>query len=106
MPGQSDKIANLSIGYEKGDFSGRVSMIYQGSALQTIGTREELDGYTDDFLRWDLTAQYEVIENLKVLLNVNNFTSRPESAFLGIESFPTREEYFGWTADFGVKYSF
>jgi len=106
MPGQSDHIANISIGYEKGDFTGRVSMIYQGSLLQTIGTREELDGFTDDFVRWDFIAQYKFIKNFKLIFNINNFSDRPEKAFLGIESFSSREEFFGWTADLGIKYSF
>lgn len=106
MPGQSDHIANIALGYEKGNFSGRISMIYQGEALQHVGTRSELDGFTDDFVRWDLIAQYELFQNLMLILNVNNLSAAPERAFLGIESFPTREEYFGWTADLGLKYSF
>lgn len=106
MPGQADNIANVSLGYEKGPFSGRVSMVYQGSALQTIGTRKELDGYTDAFIRWDLAAQYEIFKNLNVVLNINNITNKSEGAFLGSDIFPTAEEYFGMTADIGLKYKF
>ena len=104
MPGQANEIANLSIGYEKGEFSGRVSMIYQGDALMTIGTRSELDGYTSATVRWDMTAQYEFIKNLSVYFDINNFTNQPERAYLGLEAFPTNEEYFGWTADLGFRY--
>lgn len=106
MPGQSNNIANISIGYEKGGFSGRVSMIYQGNALQTVGTRSELDGFTDDYVRWDISAQYELIKNLHLIVNFNNLNNQPEQAFLGIERFSTKQEYFGWTADFGLKYKF
>jgi TonB-dependent receptor len=104
MPGQANEIANLSIGYEKGEFSGRVSMIYQGDALMTVGTRSELDGYTNATVRWDMTAQYQFIKNLSIYFDMNNFTNQPERAYLGLESFPTNEEYFGWTADLGFRF--
>ena len=106
MPGQADNILNLTIGYEKGDFSGRISMVYQGAALQTIGSRKELDGYTAAFTRWDFAAQYKLMENLSVMVNVNNISDKPEGAFLGSEMFPTVEEYFGMTVDIGLKYKF
>ncbi|MDX9923245.1 MAG: TonB-dependent receptor [Ignavibacteriaceae bacterium] len=106
MPGQAEHIANFTFGYEKGDFSGRVSLIYQGSALQIIGQRAELDGYSDAFVRWDFAAQYKIIKNLALQFNLNNFTNLPEGSYLGLESYPTKEEYFGWTADLGIKYEF
>jgi len=37
---------------------------------------------------------------------VNNFTNNSEGAFLGKVDYPTREEYFGWTMDLGVRYKF
>lgn len=106
LPGQADDIFNISLGYEKGKFTGRISMIYQGAALQTIGSRSELDGYTDAFTRWDLTARYKILENLSLIANINNLTNKSEGAFLGSELFPTSEEYFGLTADLGVIYKF
>ncbi|MCK9279503.1 MAG: TonB-dependent receptor [Melioribacteraceae bacterium] len=104
MPGQAEHIANLTLGYEKGDFSGRISLIYQGSALQVIGQREELDGYSDAFVRWDFAAQYKLLPNLALQFNLNNFTNLPEGSYLGLESYPTKEEYFGWSADLGIKF--
>ena len=106
LPGQADYIANLSVGYEKGGFTGRISMIYQGPSLQFVGTRGELDGFTNTFARWDLAVQQKIGRGLSVYLNVNNLTDRPEAAFLGIETFATVEEFFGWTADLGVRYKF
>lgn len=104
MPGQANHIANFTLGYEKGNFSGRVSMIYQGDALMTIGTRSELDGYSDAFVRWDLALQYKLFPKIALTFNMNNVTNLPEGAFLGITAYPTREEYFGWTADLGIKF--
>lgn len=106
MPGQADNIGNISLGYEKGKFTGRISMVYQGESLQTIGSRKELDGYTDAFTRWDFTAQYAILNNLKLILNVNNITNKSEGAYLGIANYPTAEENFGLTADLGLKFKF
>jgi len=105
MPGQADQIANFAIGYEKGGFSGRLSMTYQGESIQYVGSRQELDGFTDAYIRWDLILQQKVMDGLNIFLNINNLTNRPEKAYLGIESFLTDEQYYGWTADLGVKYS-
>jgi len=106
LPGQADNIANVSLGYEKGPFTGRISMLYQGAALQTIGSRSELDGYTEAYTRWDFSARYQLFTNLSLILNVNNITNNSEGAYLGSELYPTAEEYFGMTADLGVKYKF
>lgn len=107
FPGQADHIVNVSIGYEKKGFSGRVSMVYQGITLGTIGTREELDGYTDEFIRWDLIMKQKFGKSgFTLILNVNNISDTPERTFLGTNTFITQEEFFGWTGDIGVQYRF
>lgn len=106
MPGQPDDIANISIGYEKGKFSGRVSMIYQGDALQTVSNIKETDGYTDEYVRWDLTLQYKLLKKLAIIGSINNLTDLPEISYLGDERFQTKNEIFGWTMDLGFSYKF
>lgn len=106
IPGQARHVANVSLGYEKGGFSGRISFQYQDQALVFVGSRPELDGYTDDLRRWDLSVSQELASGLDVILTVNNLTNNPERAFLGIETLPTNEQIFGWSMDLGVKYKF
>jgi TonB-dependent receptor len=105
MPGQANYIGNVAIGYERGGFSGRLSLVFQGKSLTFVGTREELDGFTDESLRWDLALQQQVYDKLSIYLNVNNLSNIPEKSSIGV-GFPTNEEYFGLTADIGVKYKF
>ena len=81
-------------------------MLYQGLSLETVGTRQELDGFLDDFVRWDAAINQRISSKFTVFFNVNNFTNRAERAFLGTKAFATNEEYFGWTMDLGVRYSF
>ncbi len=106
IPGQANHIVNFSVGYERGGFSGRVSMVYQGESLDFVGTRSELDGFTNGFARWDLTMKQNLKKGLSVIFNINNLTNTPERAFLGSRRFITREEYFGWTGDLGIRYGF
>ena len=106
MPGQADHLANVTLGYEKGGFSARISGTYQGKMLMTIGTRSEFDGYTDAYLRWDLAVQQKLGYGLSFYANFNNITNREEGAYLSVESYPTSLEYFGWTADLGIRYKF
>ncbi|MCX6170272.1 MAG: TonB-dependent receptor [Ignavibacteriales bacterium] len=104
MPGQADYLGNFAIGYEKGGFSGRLSLVFQGKSLSFVGARAELDGFTDQLTRWDLALQQKVFSNISVFLNVNNLSNTPDRSFLGVLNYPTNEEFYGWTLDFGIKY--
>lgn len=104
MPGQADYIGNLSIGYEKKGFSARISAIFQGKSLSFVGPRAELDGFTDKTTRWDLAVQQKLFEGFNLYLNVNNLSNIPERSLVGVWNYPTNEVYYGWTADFGIKY--
>ncbi len=108
MPGQADYIFNLTLGYEKGGFTGRISMINQGKTLdpESIGARAEIDGFTDSFTRWDISLQQKITSSVKIFLNLNNITNQSDDSFLGVERFPTTNQFFGWTADVGVRYKF
>jgi TonB-dependent receptor len=106
MPNQADKIGNISFGYEKGGFSGRISLVFQGKSLAIVGTRAELDGYSDQFYRLDISVQQKIINGFSIFLNANNLTNVPDRSYLGVERFPTSEDYYGWTLDLGIKYKF
>jgi TonB-dependent receptor len=103
MPGQADRLANVTLGYEKKGLSVRISMAYQGDALQVVGASPQQDGFSKEFLRWDLSMQYKFLPGVALLANVTNLTSLPEGSYLGDSSSPTREEYYGWTLDVGIR---
>ncbi len=106
MPEQANYLGNLAIGYEKGGFSGRISAIFQGKSLAVIGQSSEFDGYTDSSIRWDLSMQQHIYKGASLYIDANNLSNIPDKSFLGNEQFPTTVEYFGWTADLGIKYKF
>jgi TonB-dependent receptor len=106
LPNQANYTGNVSIGYERGGFSGRLSLSTQGKSLSLVGERAELDGYTSEYVRWDLSLQQKIGYGLSVYTNVNNLTNVADKSYLGIERFSTSEEYYGWTLDVGIKYKF
>ena len=106
MPNQASHIANVSLGYDQGGFSGRVSMLYQGSSLSVIGDRKEVDGFTEAYIRLDASLKQKISSRLDVFLNLNNLTDRPDRSFQNTIGFPTAQEYYGLSIDLGAQYSF
>lgn len=106
VPGQANFIANFQIGYEVKGFSGRVSALYQGNSLSFVGQRAELDGFTDFSLRWDMAVSQKINKHWSVFFNLNNFSNQPERAFVGNTTFLSKEEFFSFTGDIGLRYKF
>ena len=104
--GQANTIANFTLGYEKGGFSGRVSMNYQGNKLASSGGSEFSDVFTREYIRWDASLTQRVGERWQILINLINIGNRPEQNFQYIESQPTSEEFYGWQANTGLRYRF
>ncbi|UCH63944.1 MAG: TonB-dependent receptor [Fidelibacterota bacterium] len=106
MPDQADDIANVAIGYDKGPFSARLSMLYQGSTLSSVAERPEMDGFTADLVRWDLSVKYRLTDHIGIFYNLNNFTNRPDESFRYKSRYPTSREFYGWTTDLGIGFKF
>ena len=101
---QSNDIANVSLGYDYKGFSARVSMLYQGNTLSRIGHRIELDGFTEDYIRFDLSVKQKMGSHIETFLNVNNLTNRPDRSYEPVHHYMTSGQYYGLTADIGVRY--
>ncbi len=106
---QPDDILNLTLGYDIGGFSARLSFLYQDNVLRKADpTYQELDSYTAPYYRWDFTAYQKLpwIEGLQLYLNVNNITNRPDRQFVSVLEKLSAVEYYGRTADLGIRYTF
>ncbi len=104
MPGQADRIANLTLGYERGGFRGRVSLVLQGKIRTYVGDTAPEDGYTDTYYRWDLALQQKIIAGLSIFFNVYNLTNVRDKSFMGTDAYPTSELLYGRTAELGIRY--
>lgn len=117
--GQANVLANLSLGYELGGFSGRISMIYQSDALSPgnpgigsseagVGSIPEQDFFDEASYRFDVAMKQRIDKKGRwtLMFNINNLTNTPERAFLGIANRLKEEEFYGMTADLGIAFKF
>jgi TonB-dependent receptor len=106
MPSQVDFTLNTFLGYDHKGFSTRVSMSYQGTRLTSINPTTDKPGYynyTDSYLRFDVTAKQKINKYFSVLLNLNNLTNATEKGYRYTSAFPTYENMYGFSVDFGVE---
>lgn len=110
MPNQPDDIFNVTVGYDIGGFSARLTYAFTDNVLVGVNrTFDELDSYTAPYKRWDLTA-YQKLPWLKgqmqLYLNVSNITNTPEQAFTSELEKLSSLQYYGRTIDLGLRYKF
>lgn len=128
MPHQPDEVLNMTLGYDIGGFSARLSFLYQGNMLgssgggavagnirgstsqwssSSIGIRPEMDSYTDAYYRWDLTMQQKLPWNgFQMYVNANNITNSVDQKSLSLLGKLKTREYYGRTFDVGIRYNF
>lgn len=112
MPDQPSHIFNITLGYDLGGFSARLSYLYQTDKLIGIGYEgtypsSRLSSYTGGYGRLDLTLQQKFLENFQVFANFNNINNRHDQNFIGSElNHPSYIEYYGFSMDMGIRYNF
>ena len=106
---QPNDILNATLGYDIGGFSVRLSFLLQDDVIVGIdASYDEKDIYTDAYYRWDLTALQKLpwYDGLQVYLNINNITNEPDRHFRSVRNYLDYVEYYGMTADLGIRYEF
>lgn len=107
LEGQPEFYANVSLGYDIGGLSLRVSMFHQSEYNHSFSASGVSDQVINGFTRWDLAVKYQLLDNVALLLNVNNLTNVDDSNSIhnrltGWKLLNTSER-FGLTADLGVR---
>lgn len=110
LPDQPSDILNVTVGYDLKGFSARVSMLYQartttGSFGRQFETADDL--YVNDYFRVDVSVKQKLPNELQLFLNMNNLNNRTDERIQAqSEQFPTRREFYGFTMDLGLRYTF
>lgn len=73
---------NISLGYDIGGFSGRISYFYQGEYYNGYSGDHTYDNIQKAFGRVDLSLKQMITENISVGLNVNNINNAEEGSYL------------------------
>lgn len=107
---QPSDIFNGSLGYDLGGFSARVSFEYYGSVLTYIGGVVQNDNMNQDYFRLDASVRYQLQQDsfmpgLQVYVNLNNLTARPDQGNQVSKGYIQYENFYGFTADVGIRYT-
>lgn len=106
MPDQPAHTVNVSLGYDYEGFSARVIFLYQSDRTSFIAIDQALDTYVAEYYRWDLTLQQKLGYGLQVFANLNNLNNRHDERYTGYTlTNPQYLEYYGFTMDFGVRFT-
>ena len=110
LEGMPEFFGNISLGYDIGRFSGRLSVYHQGEHNVSYSASGLSDEITNAFTRFDLVLKQRISDNLSLFLNVNNFTNVEDgsSIYNRVEDRKlfNQSEKYGLTTDFGVTTQF
>ncbi|MGJ3233093.1 MAG: TonB-dependent receptor [Oceanicaulis sp.] len=109
VPGQSENVANLILGYENGPLDLRIAASYRDRFLDGINEGGDgIDRYANEHLGVDFSAKYDFTENFQGFLEFKNITDEPFVAVVetGGRSLNSQYEEYGWTAIFGASARF
>ena len=108
LPRQSDRVGNVSLGYENDTVSLRLAGNYRSSFLDSLEELDDpaFDRYVDDHFQLDLTAKYRLNPSTQLYFNAINLNDRPLYAYLGERRFNSQFESYGRTFELGVQVNF
>ncbi len=106
LPGQSSRLGNLALWYEKAGFSARSSWNFHGKYVDAVGDSASTDVYYDNHVQWDLSFSQKVLRQARVYVDVLNLTNAPLRYYEGTSDRPIQQEYYRTWATFGVKVNF
>jgi len=102
---QPNDLVNIALGYDYEGFMGRVSVSYIGNMVSGVNTIRELDSQIDQFVRLDASFRQTLpVNGLSLYLNLNNINNRNDQSINTLLSYPINTNYYGFTADLGVRF--
>ncbi len=105
---QPDDMINMTIGYDLKGFSTRLSWMYQGNIIRSVGSRPEFDSFTSDYYRLDLQLSQKLPwKGLRLYLNGSNLLDSKDEYYKESIVNPiriNRQEYYGRVIEIGFRY--
>lgn len=99
LPNQSDRVGNITVGYEDNQWSLRLTMTHKSENL------EEIDGdmllMEDSHQQVDFSGKYYISQNMHLYLNAINITDEPFYAYFNQRSRNAQYEEYGRTFELG-----
>ncbi len=104
--GQADNLWNAALYYDKGGFTGRVSLNYNGKSLLSFTDQPDLDFFVEERYQMDVNVSQKIMKGLTVFAEFVNLLDEPAIEYQGIRSRVTNYESYGWFSRFGINYNF
>lgn len=97
LPGQSNQVANLMVGWENDKLSMRLSANYKSSYLSEVAgiDDKEHDQYVDSQLFLDFSTSYFVTKNAQITLEAKNLTDEEYYVYTGSSAYNAQYEEYG-----------
>ncbi len=106
--GQSKRIGNLALTFERGGLFARAALNVRSARLredEPLGASAAEDRYVDDFAQLDVTASYRVNRQWELFGEILNVTNEPFRVhFAATQSRFVQFEEYGVSANFGVRW--
>ncbi|TQV74272.1 TonB-dependent receptor [Exilibacterium tricleocarpae] len=106
LPRQSENLASATIGYEKDGISVRLAMAYRSRYLEELDSEGFRDRFVESHLQYDLTAKYDISDQLQIYAEWINIDDRPYHATFDGKRYLAQIEEYGWSAAFGLKFTY
>lgn len=108
LPSQSDRTANLTLGYESAQLNVRLAATYKSAYLTEVGELDDAayDVYVDDHVQLDFSSKWQFKPHMQLYFNVINLTDEPYYAYSGLPQYNVQYERYGRTLVLGLQLSF
>ncbi len=108
MPGQSDRVMNLVLGYEAGPFSTRVALNYKSPYLLELGSdilNRTQDRIVDTQRQLDFSLSWQLSKGVQLGFDVANLNNEKYYVYQGVKAHNAQYEQYGRTYKLGLKAS-
>jgi TonB-dependent receptor len=108
LPSASKHTFNAALGYEKGPVSLRLAGTYRSKYLDELGDVAAEDRMVDNHFQLDLSAKYQVTEQVQVFYEWVNINNAKYFAYnnVGARQNLLQFEEYKWTMKFGARVKF
>ena len=108
LPGQSNRVMNLMLGYEQGPLSTRIAVNYKSPYLLEMG--EDIldagqDRIVDSQKQVDFSLSYQLTRQVQLNLEAANLNNEKYYTYLGSKAYNAQYEQYGRTYKLSLKVS-
>ncbi|MFZ0455269.1 MAG: TonB-dependent receptor [Ignavibacteriaceae bacterium] len=107
LENQPEFFGNISLGYDIGGFSGRISLFHQSDYFSSFSPTGRGDVKIAGYNRVDLALKQNITDYLTILLNINNLTNLKDDNLIDnrVNQYiiPNTSQRYGLTGEFGIR---